>query len=441
MTPLQLIIEREYLARVKKKSFILLTILMPFLFVGIALVPAFLSMVKDSGEKTIAVIDKTGLYTTELQSSQNYRFISVDPDSPLVSYMMKLDTDYFGILDISGDLSQEPKAVSFLSEKQPPLDLLSMIENRLSEKVKNQKLEGLAHSGSADSAAIAQVLAVIDSKSNNISVSTLRKDKEGEMKESSTIVASIVGGVFTFLIYMFIMAYGAMVMQAVVEEKKNRIVEVMVSTVRPVNLLVGKIIGVGLVGMTQLIIWGILIGGLMSVATVFTAAPVLPASGAEAMIGGADSFDPAQTIAILSGINWLEIILLFFVYFIGGYMMYASLFAAIGAAVDNDQDTQQFMMPITFIILFAFYAGLYSIQNPDGPLAFWCSLFPLSSPIVMMVRLPFGVPLWEKLLSLALLFAAFLLMAWLAAKIYRVGILMYGKKPTLKEMIRWIKYK
>lgn len=441
MKPLQLIIEREYLSRVKKKSFILLTLFMPFLFVAIALVPALLSMVKDSGEKTIAVIDKTGNYAPMFKSDKDFRFVTVDPDSSLASYMLRLNTEYYGIIDIGADLSQEPKAVSFLSEKQPPAELLSKIESVLSEKVKNQKLEQLSHSGSADSTAIAQVLGIIGDKSNHISVSTLRKEKSGEIKESSTIVASIVGGIFTFMIYMFIMVYGGMVMQAVVEEKKNRIVEVMVSTVRPVNLLIGKIIGVGLVGITQLLIWGALIGVLTSVASFFIATPGLSAPGTEEIIREAGSFDPSQIFSILGSINWFEIVLLFFVYFIGGYMMYASLFATIGAAVDNDQDSQQFMMPITIIILFAFYAGFYSIQNPDGPLAFWCSLFPLTSPIVMMVRLPFGVPLWEKALSIVLLFGTFLLVAWFAAKIYRVGILMYGKKPSIKEMIKWMRYK
>ncbi|MDR1517227.1 MAG: ABC transporter permease [Dysgonamonadaceae bacterium] len=436
MTPLQLIIEREYVSRVKKKSFILLTLFMPFLFVGIALVPALLSMVKDTGEKTIAVIDKTGVYALEFQSSQGFRFVSLNADSLPASQWAKLDGDYFAILAINGDLSQDPNAVSLLSRKQPPFELQAKIDSVLSKKVKDQKLEQLFHSGIADSAAITQVLNTINDRSGNISISTFRKNEGGEIKKSSTDMAAGVGGVFTFLIYLFIMVYGAMVMQAVMEEKKNRIVEVMLSTVRPVNLFIGKIIGVGLVGITQLFIWGILIGVLMGAASIFTAAPQLPSTGAEA-----NAFNPAQAFAILSGINWLEIILLFFVYFIGGYLVYASLFATVGAAVDNDQDTQQFMMPITFIILFAFYAGIYSIQNPDGPLAFWCSLFPLTSPIVMMVRLPFGVPLWEKLLSLALLFSTFLLMAWLAAKIYRVGILMYGKKPSLKEMIKWIKYK
>lgn len=442
MSPLQLIIEREYMSRVKKKSFILLTIFMPFLFVAIALVPALLAMVKDSGEKTIAVIDKTGEYAPILKSDKNYMFVTVDPDSSLGSYMLRLNTDYFAILDISADLSENPKAVSFLSEKQPPLELLSEIEGKLSEKVKDQKLQQLTHSGKADSTAIAQVLTVLDDKSSSISVSTLRKEQSGEIKESSTIVASIVGGAFTFMIYMFIMVYGGMVMQAVVEEKKNRIVEVMVSSVRPVNLLIGKIIGIGLVGITQLLIWGMLIGVLMGGVSFLIAAPQISATGMEgAMIQDMDSFDPSAIYTMLTSINWFEIILLFFVYFIGGYMIYASLFATIGSAVDNDQDTQQFMMPITIIILFAFYAGFYSIQNPDGPLAFWCSIFPLTSPIVMMVRLPFGVPMWEKLLSIVLLFATFFAIAWFAAKIYRVGILMYGKKPSVKEMVKWMKYK
>lgn len=442
MSPLQLIIQREYLSRVKKKSFILLTVFMPFLFVAIALVPALLASVKDSSEKKVVVIDAAGQYAPELISDKHYVFTGADGSITTDVYKEKLGGDIFAILYITGDLSENPKAVSLLSEKQPPMDLITRIETVLSQKVKEQKLERLAHTGGVDAAAIAQVQRVLDDKSSNIALSTLRWEKSGAVKESSTLVASVVGGVFTFMIYMFIMVYGGMVMQAVMEEKKNRIVEVMVSSVRPVNLLVGKIIGIGMVGITQLFIWGIMVGLLLGGVSVFISVPqaASPMGADVAMMNGFNA-DASQLFTVLTNFNWFEIIFLFFLYFIGGYMMYASLFATIGSAVDNDQDTQQFMMPITIIILFAFYAGFYSIKNPDGPLAFWCSLIPFTSPIVMMVRLPFSVPLWEKLLSVALLFGTFMLIARFAAKIYRVGILMYGKKPTIKEMMKWINYK
>lgn len=442
MNPLQLIIEREYVTRVKKKSFIFLTLFMPFLFVAIALVPALLASIKDSTEKKVVVIDNTGMYAPELISDEQYVFVQSDANTSADTYKQQLGNDIFAILSVTANLSENPKSVSLLSEKQPPMELITHIETALSEKVKEQKLDRLAHTDGVDTQAIAQVQRIIDDKTSKISLSTLRREKSGEVKESSTLVASIVGGIFTFMIYMFIMIYGGMVMQAVMEEKKNRIVEVMVSSVRPVNLLVGKILGIGLVGITQLLIWGVMVGALLGGASFFMALPQASSPmGADPAMMNEWNAGASQLFTILRSFNWVEIIFLFFIYFIGGYMMYASLFATIGSAVDNDQDTQQFMMPITIIILFAFYAGFYSIKNPDGPLAFWCSLIPFTSPIVMMVRLPFGVPLWEKLLSVALLFGTFVLIARFAAKIYRVGILMYGKKPTVKEMIKWMKYK
>jgi ABC-2 type transport system permease protein len=230
---------------------------------------------------------------------------------------------------------------------------------------------------------------------------------------------------FTTLIYMFIFVYGAMVMQGVMEEKTNRIIEVMVSSVKPFDLMMGKLIGIGLVGLTQFGLWGAVIGGVSLFGTTLL-------SG----IGGSSEI----IVNFLTTGNLLELCLYFILFFIGGYLIYASLFAAIGAMVNSQEDTQQYMMPITILILFAFYAGFYSAQNPDGPLAFWTSLIPLTSPIVMMTRLPYGVPLWQLCLSIALLAITVILIIRLAAKIYRVGILMYGKKPTYAEIVKWLKY-
>ncbi len=223
----------------------------------------------------------------------------------------------------------------------------------------------------------------------------------------------------------------------------------MVSSVKPVNLLVGKIVGIGLVGITQLAIWGILAGGLFSMLSFLVASPEQVASMSEGMGGmsgmsGMGNLGGAEMEGIMSAIlsiNWLELGLFFIIFFIGGYILYASIFAMFASAVDSEEDTSQFLTPVTLIIMFAFFAGFYSVSNPDGPLAFWASLIPFSSPIVMMVRIPFGIPLWEKLLSIVLLYGTFILISIFAAKIYRVGILMYGKKPSLKEMIKWTRYK
>ncbi|HUI33583.1 MAG: ABC transporter permease [Dysgonamonadaceae bacterium] len=440
MDALKIIISREYISRVTKKSFILLTILMPFLFTALIFVPYWLSTIQDSEERKIVVIDNSGFYAPEFKSTENYTFEIVG-DANISDQQSRLGKDLYAILQITDDLSKDPKAVTFLSEKQAPLDLLSSIERTLSEKVSEQKLEALSHSDNVDSKTIDQVKQIIESGSR-ISLSTMKWGKGGSISETSTVVASIVGGVFTVLIYMFIMIYGAMVMQAVMEEKRSRIVEVMISSVKPVYMLIGKIVGIGLVGITQLVFWGIMIGILFIGATAFFTNP--EQAGQMAAAGGSmatEGFDIEGALASIMTVNWFEIIFFFLIYFIGGFIMFASIFATIGSAVDNEEDTQQFMTPITLLMLFAFYAGFYSINNPDGPLAFWGSLIPITSPIVMMVRLPFGVPLWEKLLSVVLLYGSFILTSIMAAKIYRVGILMYGKKPSIKEIIKWMKYK
>lgn len=231
--------------------------------------------------------------------------------------------------------------------------------------------------------------------------------------------------------------YGNMVMQAVLEEKKSRVVEVMVSSVKPVNLLVGKIIGIGLVGLTQLAVWIVMTTVLMSGVSMFISSP----EQAVAMSSEMGDFNIEGLMSTVMSVNWLEVILYFVLFFIGGYVLYASIFAMFASAVDSEEDTTQFMTPVTLVIFFAFFAGFYSVSNPDGPLAFWTSLIPFTSPIVMMVRIPFGIPFWEILLSLVLLYGTFIVISIFAAKIYRVGILMYGKKPSFKEMMKWVTYK
>ena len=439
MNPLNIIISREYVSRVKKKSFILLTILMPFLFMALIFVPYWLSTIQDSGVRKIVVLDESGLYAPEFKNTDRYTYEVVGNASSISDQQSRLGKDRYAILQITGDLSTNPKAVSLLSEKQAPIELLNSIERTLSEKVSEQKLEALSHSDNVDSKTIEQVKQIIESGSN-VTLSTMKWGQDGSISETSTIVASIVGGGFTVLIYMFIMIYGSMVMQAVMEEKRSRIVEVMISSVKPVYMLIGKIVGIGLVGITQLAFWGIMSGILFTGASAFLTSPE-QVSEMAAVGSNMQGFDIQGAMSAILTVNWFEIIFFFLIYFIGGFVMFASIFATIGSAVDNEEDVQQFMTPITLLMLFAFYAGFYSINNPDGPLAFWCSLIPITSPIVMMVRLPFGVPLWEKVVSVVLLYGSFILTSIMAAKIYRVGILMYGKKPTLKELVKWMKYK
>ena len=437
MNTLSLVIQREYLTRVRKKSFIIMTLLMPLLMASLSFVPLWLSTLNDGGEKNIVVIDETGMYAPLLKSTEQYQFQIVE-QAQQSEYQAKIGKDLFAILHITDDLNVNPNAISLLSEIESPQDLRAIIEKTLSEKVMQQKLDELSQSGNVSAESILQVRSIVESGSK-VSIKIMKWDEDGTVSESSAEIASIIGVVFTILIYMFILMYGNMVMQAVLEEKKSRIVEVMVSSVKPVKLLIGKIIGIGLVGITQLTIWGVLLGFLFTGLSAFIGAPVettgMPAS---AEMG---DFDMQAALNSVMSVNWIEILVYFLLFFIGGYILYASIFAMFASAVNSEEDTSQFMMPVTLIIMFAFFAGFYSVSNPDGPLAFWASLIPFSSPIVMMVRIPFGIPLWEKILAVVLLYGTFILISVIAAKIYRVGILMYGKKPSIKEMIKWIKYK
>ncbi|HHU96470.1 MAG TPA: ABC transporter permease [Petrimonas sp.] len=435
MSVLGLVIQREYITRVRKKSFIILTLLMPLLMVALAFVPFWLSTLNEGSVKRVAVIDHTGIYAPLLESTEQYTFEVVGEQEGHEAEQ-QLGGELFAILQITGDLNKEPRSASLTSEKQAPHDLQSLITRTLNEKVTSQRLDELSSSSNVDEETIAQVRTIVEEK-GPVSLRTLRMGGDGSLSESSTEMATIIGMVFTILIYMFILLYGNMVMQAVLEEKKSRVVEVMVSSVKPVNLLIGKIVGIGLVGVTQLVVWAILGGLLFSGASLFLASP----EQVTALSADVGSSYAEGVMSAVMGVNWLEIGVYFLIFFIGGYVLYAAIFAMFASAVDSEEDTTQFMMPVTLIIMFAFFAGFYSVSNPDGPLAFWGSLFPFTAPIVMMVRIPFGIPLWEKLLSIVLLYGTFILTSILAAKIYRVGILMYGKKPTFKEMMKWVKYK
>lgn len=436
MSKIGLIIKREYLRRVSKKSFILLTLLTPFLFAALVFVPLWLSTIKGDEVRNVAIIDATGKYAPLFENTESFHF--VDSNKSLEEYRKDGDKEIFAFLNITGDLLENPKAATLYSEKQVPAELSRLVNQTLSQQIENDKLASFN---------IPNLKEIIQESKIKFNIQTIKWGEDGQESASSATVASVIGMVFTFIIYMFIMMYGAMVMQGVMEEKTNRIIEVMISSVRPFDLMMGKIIGIGFVGLTQVFLWGIItsilvgVGGFMFGGGADVAA--LQANPSMGMMG-ADALDASsgnEIMSIVNSINIAEIGISFIIYFIGGYMLYASIFAAIGSAVDSQEDTQQFMAPVTIFMVFALYAGIYSMENPDGPLAFWCSMIPFTSPIVMMVRIPFEIPLWEKLLSVALLYACAIGIVWLSAKIYRVGILMYGKKPSIKEMVKWIKYK
>jgi ABC-2 type transport system permease protein len=437
MSKLSIVIKREYLRRVSKKTFIILTFLMPFLMVGMVALPLWMSRIKSSYVRTVAVIDATSKYKSLFNDTKTYRF--VNSDKSLDEYRNSSDKSLFAILSITGDLLQNPRAAAMYSEKQIPTELSSIVDNILTRYLEDEKLASFH---------VPNIKEIIAESKVDFNIQTFKWEEGGRETKSSAGIAMGVGFAFTMLIYMFIMIYGAMVMTGVQEEKNNRIVELMVSSVRPFDLMMGKIIGIACVGLTQIILWAVLLVGLFAGAQfVFGGGfdpsaihqPVPIASG---MAIATPEIDPGVKIMnMISTINFGEIAFFFVLYFIGGYLLFAALFAAIGSAVNQAEDAQQFMMPITILLVFALYAGIYSMDNPDGPLAYWCSFIPITSPIVMMMRLPFEVPLWEKLLSVVMLYVTSTGIVWLSAKIYRVGILMYGKKPSFKEIAKWVKYK
>ena len=437
MNNLGLITKREYLRRVSKKSFILLTLLTPFLFAALIFVPLWLSSIKGDDVHQVALIDKTGKYAPLFEDTETYHFVNTDQD--IDAYKNHPTGEIFAFLSITGDLLENPKAATLYSEKQIPMELTRLVNMTLKKQIESDKLATFN---------IPNLKEIIKECNIDFDIQTIKWGDDGEEQKSSAMLASVIGMVFTLLIYMFILIYGAMVMQGVMEEKTNRIVEIMISSVKPFDLMMGKIIGIGFVGLTQVFIWGVMTFSLI------TGGAFLLGGGAEkeileanmamnnsAEIAAAAEQPVAEFMEMLNTINFAEIGILFILYFIGGYLLYSSLFAAIGSAVDNQEDTQQFMVPITILLVFALYAGMYSMENPDGPLAFWCSMIPFTSPIVMMIRMPFDIPLWQSLVSIALLYITSIGLTWFSGKIYRVGILMYGKKPSIKEIIKWIQFK
>lgn len=441
MSKIGIIIKREYLNRVSKKSFLILTFLTPILFSALIFVPLWLSSIKGDEVKNVVILDRTGVYAPLFENTDNYKFIA--GTESLENYKASDDKSVFAILSITDNLLENPKAATLYSEKQIPGELSRIVNQTLSRYLENAKMATYN---------IPNLKEIIKESQIKFEINTIKWSEDGGESESSALVASIVGMLFTVISYMFIMVYGAMVMQGVMEEKTNRIVELMVSSVRPFQLMMGKIIGIGFVGLTQMLLWAILtltlimggqflfMGGTVD-AQMMQQGAMMGANGAMPGMAEASQEPAVKILGMLQTINWAEIGFFFVIYFIGGYMLYASVFAAIGSAVDSQEDTQQFMTPIMVFMMFSLYAGIYSMENPDGPLAFWCSIIPFTSPIVMMIRLPFEIPLWEKLLSIGLLYITFIGIIWFSAKIYRVGILMYGKKPTIKEMIKWLKYK
>ena len=455
MSKIGLIISREYRNRVAKKSFLLMTFLTPVLMAALIVVPIWLASIKDDEDRVVAVVDQTGLYVGlfETLKSDECRFEVVREqgvgsmeqgignreqgrgnDFQVSDFSSRLSTDYIAFVIISDDLSVNSNAVTIYSQKQFPSSIRRFIESSLADYVEEQTLASYN---------IPKLKEMIEDARVDVKATTYKLSEEG-VTTSDSDIASIVGILATMLIYMFIFVSGSQVMNSVVQEKVNRIVEVMVCSVRPWELMWGKIIAVGLTCLTQMVLWAVLTMMIVGVAMGVMGIDMSglqggPAAGMTVEMQEVSAL--GEHFEVLWSIDWGFVAVMFLVYFVGGYLLYSSMFAAIGASVDNESDTSQFMTPITLVVLFALYAGMYSAENPDGPLAFWCSMIPFTSPIVMMVRVPFDVPMWQLGLSLGLLALTIVGTIWLSAKIYRVGILMYGKKPTVKEIVKWIKYK
>lgn len=412
---------------------------MPFIFAALVFVPIWLSSIKDDDQKVVAVADKTGKYLANFKSDATYRFeLITDPDNN--AYYTDTTT-YEAVIDIRTDLAKDPKGVAIYARNEVPAGLLSYVSNVLNEQVRHDKLTATG---------IVGLDKIIDDVQTEITIPTMKRNAEGDTTSSNTDIAIAAGFIFTFLIYMFVMSYGGMVMQSVMEEKTNRIVELMVSSVKPFQLMMGKIVGIAFVGFLQLAIWGIMLAVILTATGMIFGLSTAELSQTSSMSAMGMQAVPAmnampsesqQIFSALVNLPYAELGICFVLYFIGGYLLYASFFAAIGASVNEQEDSSQFMMPVVLIMIFGIYAAMGSAENTNGPLAFWASMFPLTSPIVMMVRIPFNVPLWQELLSLAILFATSFFFVWCSARIYRVGILMYGKKPSLKEMLKWMKYK
>lgn len=446
MSRLELIIQREYLQTVGKKSFILTTLLVPVLSILLCVVaPVMLSSVHSDELKTVAVIDQSQTYSSLIQDTEEYHFVLINDTTAASSnvheFYEEADNDYYAIVLIPATIDQTLQ-LNIFSEQSVPASLGRDIEHLLRPALRKNRIAAYGIENLED---------IIKDCDVELHINSVKWDDSGAETVTSAEVSMILGLVLALAIYMFVLSYGAMIMSGVVEEKTNRIVEVIVSSCKPFELMLGKIIGVALVGFTQFAIWGILLGvGGTVAAGVFgfnmsAAGAIDPAAMAGvdpeiiAEATAAASSPASETMQMIMSINFGLILSCFLLYFIGGYLLYASLFAAFGSAVDQQQDTAQFMTPLMFFMIFALYAGMFSMENPDGPLAWWCSMIPFTSPITMMVRLPFDVPVWEITLSLGLLFVTAFFILWIAARIYRTGILMYGKKFDWKELWKWMR--
>lgn len=449
MRNIKTIIGREYLTRVKKKSFLLTTFIVPILFAALCILPSVIMfMAKDTGKK-VAVVDQSGIVMPYLVDTDavDYQDYSAEPADSMKANFEELGLD---VLVIVSPLDTAAKTVSVSSYSPKPLsmELKEGVQSKVNDAVEDYRLALYD---------ITDLKQIMEDVKANISMSTYTMDESGEEKITSSEVYMIISMILSIIIYMFIAMFSGMVMQSVIEEKASRVVEVLVSSVKATELMFGKIIGVACVALTQFFLWIVLTLVLVGGFSAFVGFDSIMGDPAQAeqmvemttQMGGVDMAEMTAAmqeeeglgavLSTLKDINWVQMIFAFIIYFALGYLLYASLFAAIGSAVENEADTAQLQMPITLPLMLAFFIALYAFNAPDSQIVWWGSMIPFTSPIVMLARIPFGVPMWELALSIALLVLTFGACGWLSAKIYKIGILMFGKKTTFKDLWKWLR--
>jgi len=433
-SPILLIIQREFITRVRKKTFLLMTLLAPLLLAAVMIVPGLLASMPED-DKSIIVLDEPSILAPEKGTSQfSLEYLNPNEFDLETGKKILRESDKDALLYIPSGNGWDPDFIKnnilLFGKEDIGIDLQRFVERQLEEKINQQKLirQGV------DPEVVAQT-------KTKVTIRSFTMGEEGNEETSATPLKMGLGYIAGILIYFFIFFYAVQVMRGVIEEKTSRIVEVIISSVRPRQLMMGKILGIGLVGVVQFLIWVILSGTIYAVVSTFIY-PDIFAQQVPAGPGSPDlsTVDQTNLFSMLNSINFPVVLSGFVFYFFGGYFLYSALFAALGSAIDQEADSQQFMLPVTAPMIIAITTAMNVIQDPNGPLAFWMSMIPLTSPISMMIRLPFGVPIWQIGLSALILVGTFFGVVALAGKIYRVGILMYGKKVTWKELYKWLKY-
>ena len=454
MKKIFLIIQREYLTRVRKRSFIVMTILGPLLMAATIVVPVYLAT-RTNETKTVAVLDETGIFYKKFKDADNIKFHYLVSDIATAKANFTKSGDHALLFIPKTEVTLPTNAVLY-SEKSVNINVTSYIENVMSKQIEELKLQAQLMALQTDRKQPVAVDDILRSIKTSVNINTMKIGEDGKESKSYTGINMAMGMFSGILIYFFIFMFGAQVMRGVIEEKTSRIVEVIISSVKPFQLMMGKIIGVGLVGLTQFMLWVVLTFGIVTIVTSTMHSKDVKKSMTEQMMTQKQGMNPSVSPAVaaqtgsdegmgdvmeaINSVNFPVMIGAFIFFFLVGFLLYAALFAAIGGAVDSEADTQQFMLPITIPLILSIIMAQFIIRDPDGPVAFWFSMFPLTSPVIMMIRIPFGVPYMQVILSMVLLLLGFLGTTWLAARIYRTGILMYGKKISYKELWKWIRY-